>query len=341
MTPKNLSHRRTHPASRTPLRLRQLLTLALLCACAPNSFGQEQQPAPPPTDDEEVLTVRTDLITLPVFVTDRRGRRVGSLTASDFAASVDGRPAEIRYFAAGTARVALVFALDASGSAREHIARQREAALALLSRFGAGSRVGVLAFAERAVLLRQVSAAELPPESFRIAARRDSRTAVFDGALAAVRAFDEAGPNAAERRIVVLLSDGLDTASTVRPAEVVAAARERVVSIYVIHLPVYGIRGDRVGVRRPSRDFRELAAETGGHYFLLGDERQALNPNPTYDLAPVFAAVADDLQTQYVVGLYADPATRDGREHTIDLSLTGRNSKLRVHGLRGKVTLKP
>ena len=339
MTPANLSRHRTHPASRTPLPSRRLLTFALLCACAPNIFGQ-QQPASARADDEEVLTVRTDLITLPVFVTDRRGRRVGSLAASDFAASVDGRPAEIRYFAAGTARVALVFALDASGSAREHIARQREAALALLTRFGAGSRVGVLAFAERAVLLRPVSSAELPPESFQIAARRDSRTAVFDGALASVRAFDGAGANPAERRIVVLLSDGLDTASTVRPAEVVAAARQRGVSIYVIHLPVYGVRGDRVGLRRPSRGFRELAAETGGRHFLLGDERQALDPNPTYDLAPVFAAVADDLQTQYVVGLYADPSTRDGREHTVGLSLARRDSKLRVRALRDKFTLK-
>ena len=339
MTPRKLSHHRTHPASRAPLRLRQLLNLALLCACASSSFGQDQ-PAPP-TDDEEVLTVRTDLITLPVFVTDGRGRRVGSLAATDFGASVDGRPAEIRYFAAGTARVALVFALDASGSAREHIAKQREAARALLSRFGAGSRVGVLAFAERAVLLRPVSSAELPPESFRIAARPNSRTAVFDGALAAVRAFDGAGADAAERRIVVLLSDGLDTASVTRPAGVVAAARERGVSIYVVHLPLYGVRGDRIGVRRPARGFRELAAETGGRYFLLGDERHALDPNPAYDLAPVFAAVADDLQTQYVVGLYADPSTRDGREHTVKISLTRGNTKLRVRALREKFTLRP
>jgi Ca-activated chloride channel homolog len=339
MTSRSLPPRRTHAASGVPSRLRQALTLALLCACATNLRAQEQ-PAPA-QDDDEVLTVRTDLITLPVFVTDGRGRRVGSLTASDFAASVDGRPAEIRYFAGGAERVALVFALDASGSARDHIARQREAALALLSRFGAGSRVGVLAFAERAALLRPVSSAELPPESFRIAARRGSRTAVFDGALASVRAFDGAGANPAERRIVVLLSDGLDTASTTRPADVVAAARERGVSIYVIHLPLYGVRGGRLGVRRPSRGFRELAAETGGRYFLLGDARQALAPNPDFDLAPVFDAVADDLRTQYVVGLYADPSTRDGREHTVGVSLARGTSGLRVHTLRGKFILKP
>ena len=101
------------------------------------------------------------------------------------------------------------------------------------------------------------------------------------------------------------------------------------------------MRGDRVGVRRPASGFRELAAETGGRYFLLGDERRALDPNPTYDLAPVFAAVADDLQTQYVVGLYADPSARDGREHTVSVSLTRDNPRLRVHALRDKFTLRP
>jgi Ca-activated chloride channel family protein len=341
MTPRSPSHHRTHAASRTHLRLRQVLTLALLsCACAPAARAQDQPTATQGADDE-VLTVRTDIITLPVFVGDSHARRVGSLAASDFVARIDGRPAEIRYFAAGTARVALVFALDASGSARDHIARQREAARALLSRFGAGSRVGVLAFADRAALVRRLSSAELPPEAFRIDARPNSRTAVFDGALAAVRAFDAAGPDAGERRIVVLLSDGLDTASTTRASAVIAAARARGVSIYVIHLPVYGVRGDRVGVRRPARGFRELAYETFGRYILLGDERQALQPNPTYDLAPVFAAVADDLQTQYVIGLHADPSMRDGREHTLSVSLTPGKPKLLVFALRDKFILKP
>jgi Ca-activated chloride channel homolog len=341
MTRKNLFHPKTHAASRIPPLFCRLLTLALLCACAPHIFAQDKQPRQTAADDEEVLTVRTDLVTLPLFVTDSRGNRVGSLTAADFSAKIDGRPAEIRYFAAGTDRVALVFAFDASGSARDHIARQREAARSLVARFGRGSRVGVLTFAERATLVRPVSSAELTPETFQIAARRNTPSAVFDGALGAVRAFDAAGTDAAERRIVVLLSDGLDTASRARPREVTAEARARGVSLYVIHLPVYGFRGDRVAVRRPASGFRELAEETGGRYFLLGDERDALKRTPAFDLAPVFAAVADDLQTQYVVGLYAEPSARDGREHTLGVSLTRRGPKLRVHALRERFTLRP
>ncbi|MBC7930828.1 MAG: hypothetical protein H7Z38_09735, partial [Rubrivivax sp.] len=140
------SHKLSHVTPRTAARLPVSLRLLLLCAalCAP---GQAQTPTPMPEDDE-VLSVRTDLITVPVFITDSRGRRVAGLQATDFGVRAGNRPVEISYFAAGTSRVALVFALDASGSAREHIGRQRAAALSLFSQFGKGSRVAVLAFAD-------------------------------------------------------------------------------------------------------------------------------------------------------------------------------------------------
>ena len=51
-------------------------------------------------------------------------------------------------FHQGADRVALVFALDQSGSLREVISQQRDAALALFGRFGERSRVAVLLFAE-------------------------------------------------------------------------------------------------------------------------------------------------------------------------------------------------
>jgi VWFA-related protein len=288
-----------------------------------------------------VLSVRTDLITISCYVTDAHGRRAGGLAAADFQVRDNGRTAAVSYFASGAARVALVFALDASGSAREHIERQREAALALLSRFGKGSRAAVLAFAERpALALPLTSDTEQVRASFRLGARSNLRTAIFDAALAAVRAFDSAKPDAAERRIVLLLSDGLDNASDARPATVVGAANARGVSFYVIHFPLYEPAGGRLAVRRPARGFRELAERTGGSYFLLGDAAHALDLHYTYDLAPVFNAIADDLQSQYVVGYYLDEAARREPEHEVEISLS-QNKKLRVHTLRDKFTLKP
>jgi Ca-activated chloride channel family protein len=286
--------------------------------------------------------VRTDLITVNCFITDARGRRVNGLAASDFQIRDNGRAIPVSYFAPGTSRVALVFALDASGSAREHIERQRETALALISRFGTGSRAAVLAFADRpALTLSFTQDATQMRAAFHIDAQPNRHTAIFDAALAAVRAFDTPKSDPSERRIVILLSDGLDNASDARAGTVVNEANARGVSFYVIHFPLFEPRGEHLGVRPPARGFRDLAERTGGVYFLLGDARHALDPRPTYDLGAVFGAIADDLQSQYVLGFYLDEASRVVRQHQIGVSLTAsRSSKLRVHALRQSYTLK-
>ncbi len=248
--------------------------------------------------EDEVLRVTTDLVTVPVVVTDARGRRFANLTQQDFLVRDGGRSVKLEYFSAGTERVAIVFALDASGSAREHLARQTAAALAMFERFSSNSRIAVLPFAAQAdFALHFTTNIERARDAFQLNARRNQQTAIFDAASVAVRAFPVAGADARERRIVVLSSDGLDTASRTPPASVINDARLRGVSIYVIHFPLFAPRGDSLAVRRPAKGFRELAEQTGGHYFLLGDARAALNPRATYDLAPVFRAIAEDLQS--------------------------------------------
>ena len=132
-----------HPHSTRGLRFpRSLLSLLASLLISILSFSIRAQ------EPEDVVRVRTDLVAVPLVVTDARGRRVSGLNAEDFALLDDARPASIDYFASGTDRVALLFAFDASGSAREIVTQQHEAAMALFSRFGRGSRVAVLHFGE-------------------------------------------------------------------------------------------------------------------------------------------------------------------------------------------------
>src|SRR5476651_735877 len=65
-------------------------------------------------DQEEVIRVRTDLITVPVTVLDSRGSGVGGLKQEDFVMLDDGKEVKIGHFSPGTDRVALFFLLDAS-----------------------------------------------------------------------------------------------------------------------------------------------------------------------------------------------------------------------------------
>jgi VWFA-related protein len=300
----------------------------------------------PPTadvlNDDEVVRVNTDLITLPVVVTDGRGKRFPNLTRADFEVRDGGRPVRLDYFSTGAERVAMLFALDTSGSAREHITRQSEAALAMFTRFGANSRIAVLSFSEQVEFpLPFTTDMNRARGAFQISVPRGRRTAIFDAAAVAVRAFNVAGADARERRIIVLFSDGLDTASRTPAASVTNDALLRGVSIYVIHIPLFTPRNGRLVARRPAKGFRELAEQTGGHYFQLGDARAALDPHAAYDLAPIFRAIAEDLQSQYVLGYYLDAAVRTHDEHRPQVSLTPAHRRLRLRLLRGSYNLKP
>jgi VWFA-related protein len=289
----------------------------------------------------EVVRVRTDLITVPAFVTDAKGRRVRNLTSADFELRDDGQAVKIEYFAAGTEHVALLFALDASGSTQETINQQRATALALFSRFGQSSQVAVLRFAEGSELTAPFSGASTDAlKAFELPALRNQRTAIFDAVESSIRAFDTRRADHAERRIVILISDGLDTVSKARPRNVIALAKQRGVSIYAVQVPLYWPREGRLVPRPAAKGFRELAEETGGRYFIAGDAKSALAARPAYDLAPIFQAIEEDLQGQYVLGYYQGEETRAGRAHRLTLNLIPKDKrKLRVRLLRDEYNL--
>ncbi len=321
---------------RFSLRLFKVIAVATVWSAIGGSFC-----IAPAQEPDDVVRVRTDLVTIPLIVTDSRARRIPDLKMDDFLLADDSRTAKIDYFAAGTERVAMLFALDTSGSEREIIAQQREAALALFSRFGRGSRVAVLQFADSVMLsVPFTTDSGAAQASFNFEAKASNGTAIFDGAATAVRSFDGSGGFSAERRIVVLMSDGLDTISSTNYARVIEAARARGVSFYVIHFLLFTPRDGRLSPRPSSKGFRELAEQTGGRYFKIGDAKSSLDPHAHYDLAPVFQAIEDDLRGQYVIGFYPTEAARDGQAHSVTVNLANRSRKLKINQLRMSYNLK-
>lgn len=296
--------------------------------------AQEQEPL-------DVIRVRTDLVAVPVTVIDSHRRRVPNLKAGDFTLTDEGRAAKIDYFASGTEHVALLFAIDASGSARDIIDQQRAAALALFLRFGRGSRVAVLHFGDFVRLsVPFTSNTEGVENLFNYRPKENTGTAIFDAAAAAVRSFDGSGGFSTERRIVLLMSDGLDTLSSTSYKAVIDGARLRGVSFYVIHFPLFSPRNGTLAPRPPAKGFRELAEQTGGRYFRIGDARSALDPRAHYDLAPVFQAIEDDLKGQYVLGFYPKERSRDNKTHPIAVGLSKPRTKFKVNQLKLSYSLK-
>jgi Ca-activated chloride channel homolog len=321
----------TRRGPRFPLSL--VISTGLLLALSSLIKAQETEPV-------DVISVRTDLVAVPVSVTDSRGHRISDLKQPDFVLTDDGRSVKIDYFASGAERIALAFVLDNSGSLREQLARQRDAALALFSRFGPGSSVAVIRFGQQARLLTPfTSETGSARAAFSIPVNLSERTAIFDAGMAAVQAYPSRGENSPERRIAILISDGLDTASRANAQQVIAAANRLNVSFYVIQLPLFTPSDGRLVPRPAAKGFRDLAEKTGGRYFVAGTSASALNPNTPVDLTPVFAAIEADLRSQYVIGFYPGDASRDGKPHRPAISTS--NRKLKVNQLRTSYSLKP
>jgi Ca-activated chloride channel family protein len=108
------------------------------------------------------------------------------------------------------------------------------------------------------------------------------------------------------RKVVLVFTDGDDTASRRGMGDVLDRAREEEVMVYAIGLQSEFFNGQRVVRSRPDRSLRRLAEETGGGYFEL---------QKTAELAPTFTRVAQELHSQYTLGF--TPATLDGREHKL------------------------
>jgi Ca-activated chloride channel family protein len=311
------------------LRAFRRRSLAIVCAAIVMALlpcGQLRAQEPTVSDDE-VLKVKTDLFVIPIRVKDKRAAAANSITERDLGLKDPDHVTAGLTLYHGADRVAILFALDQSGSLREAVSQQREAALALAGRFGDQSQIAVLRFADKPELVvpfakdpaRDPAAAR---EAFSFPAQANQHTAIFDAAMAAVKAYSGLPQIRSERRLIILISDGLDNASTIKPLSVIQAAVANHVSFYVIHLPLFQPRDGRLAVRSPAKGFRELAEKTGGQYFLTANASSALAPdaNKAIDLSEIFRAIEEDLRSQYLLGWYAGEGTRDGRNHRFTIS---------------------
>ena len=258
-----------------PSTLRLLLScfaLLLAVGSSPKSAIKAQEP-----NADEVIRVSTDLSLFPIRVRVHNGVTPIQLTADDFQLKDPDQITTGSYFAAGADRVAIVFALDESGSLQQILAQQRDAALNLFERFGKNSSVAVLRFSEQPVIVVPLgndgSAAR---SAFDFSVRHDGRTALFDGAYARWRLCRRTA-RSAERRILILISDGLDNIITIQPSAIITAAQNNNVSFYTIQIPLFTPVNGHLAVRGPSKGFKELAEKTGGKYFLTANAKAHFN----------------------------------------------------------------
>ena len=214
-------------------------------------------PAPSPSpvastreeiDEGDVERIETQLVTVPVVVTNSAGGFIAGLRAENFLLAEDNRPQRISNFSTTEAPFEVALLLDTSGSTCADIALIRRAALAFIDALRAGDRVAILSFKttrdEDAPTPAVVEINQNLTDD-REALRRavedigaSAGTPFYDSLLTVTAQVFNASPReeVRGRRALVALTDGVDSASEADFAEARAALVRRNVLCYFIQI---------------------------------------------------------------------------------------------------------
>lgn len=176
--------------------------------------GNRPKPAPtatPLSDDEnEVIKVETELVTMPVSVLDRDGRFISGLTQRDFQIFENGIQQQIEHFQSVEQPFTVILLIDVSPSTEFRIEEIQNAAIAFVDQLRPKDRVMVVAFDEDFHVLSPVT-------NNRFQLRDAIRSAQFGNGTSLYEAVDEVIEQQLRyiqgRKAVVLFTDGVDTTS--------------------------------------------------------------------------------------------------------------------------------
>ena len=249
-----------------------------------------------------------DVVGLTVTVVDRQGEPVESLASTDFDVREDGVPQNLTYFSAGTSDAAVPLHIglmfDTSESMEKDLAFSRGAAIRFLNTFPKAADFTLVEF-DTEVSAARFSQSEFPRLVERIRHRKaKGMTALYDALSVYLgSAFDQTG-----RKVLVIYTDGGDTSSSRTWADAVRILRASDVTVYPI-----GFMSNR-GSGRIMLQTRlmEMARLTGG---------RAVFPETMKELEPVYARIAAEINSQYVLGYVSTNTARDGKWRKVEVKL--------------------
>lgn len=283
------------------LAVLSMFTAGALASVPQAQDRQQQPPAQPP-----LFKSSTRIVPLFVTVTDTQRRLVPHLKREDFQIYDNGKLQELALFDAEVRPINVVVMLDTSASMTNNLDLLQQGAEQFFLRLLPEDKARVGAFNDKI----EMSAAFTSDRDALIAELKHldfgNPTRLWDAvelSLDELRGIEG-------RRVVLVFTDGDDTASKVGFGNVLDRARNEEVMIYAIGLASDFFDGTRMVRSKPDGGLRRLADETGGGYFEL---------KKTSDLAPTFTRVAQELHSQYVLGFVA--SRLDNRVHKLAVRL--------------------
>ncbi|HYY58878.1 MAG TPA: VWA domain-containing protein, partial [Pyrinomonadaceae bacterium] len=308
------------------MRMKVILAVALLLIfLAPVQSARAQQaraqksPAPKPAQappaspdegeeigEDEVLRVTTDLVSIPVSVTDRDGRYIYDLRQEDFRIYEDGAEQQISHFSSVEQPFTVVLLMDTSFSSAAYLAEIKEATNAFIAELRPLDAVLPVTFDG---VIRPLLSRGTSNRTKLSAAIERMQTDMGNNGTKLYDAVDFAYQSLRRtrgRKAVILFTDGDDTWSRATRKSTLEDATELDALVYTIH---YG--------SSPSVAYLSaLAEKTGGRFFQAADIETVKRS---------FTAVAEELRRQYSIGYYPKKSAHRGEERRIKVKVNRSN----------------
>jgi Ca-activated chloride channel family protein len=268
--------------------------------------GQTPESAPTPS-----FRSSTNLVVIPVSVTDGSNRFVLGLQQEDFQIFDDGVPQTIAHFSGEDAPLSIGLVFDESGSMDYKLRTSRDAVAQFLQTLNASDEAFLAEFNDTVKL--SVGFTSHPDEI--VTALRNSQpgglTAMLDAVNFALREMKNAKN---PRKAIIMVSDGGDNSSKYTSAQIESLVREADVQVYAMGVfePTFSFGLSPAEISGPKL-LSEIASQTGGRAFAA---------TLSSDLPAVAARIAIELRNQYVIGYYPKDQVKDGKYHKVEVKLS-------------------
>ncbi len=161
-------------------------------------------------DDNEVIKVETNLVTMPVSVLDRDGRFISGLAQQDFQIFENGVAQKVEYFQSVEQPFTVILMIDVSPSTQFKIDEIQDAAIAFVNQLRRDDKVQIISFDEKVHILSPVT-------NDRRTLQNAIRQTQFGDGTSLYEAVDFVIQRQLQqiqgRKAVVLFTDGVDTTS--------------------------------------------------------------------------------------------------------------------------------
>ena len=282
-------------------------------------IGSGDQSAEDPAvagEQSSIIRISSNLVTVPVSVTDSEGHAIGNLEIQDFLVEEDGRVETISRIAeSGRSPLRLALLFDLSGSVRSRFDFEQQAAIRFLEKvWRPGDTVSVVPFNDNPRIRLQTSGSLSDALMFLLALEpTEDPTAFFDAVVLSTKTLRQsAGPET--RRAIIALSDGEDNRSSHAFSEALSEVQRADTIFYSINPGGSSIRLNEISLKAQS-DLASLAKETGGNAFVS---------DKTGDLDDIFFRIATELRAQYLLSYYSANSRIDGKYRRISVSIPNR-----------------